>query len=118
MSVKTVRNILIVLAIAALVVVVPGGGTAAGVAIQAVSLLFLASLGWLASVMYRQHRATLYSIGDRRRALVYGAVAVAALTLTATSRMWHTGVGAIAWLALIGGAAYAVFAVVWAARRY
>ena len=115
---KNVRNVLIVLAIAALVVLVPGGGTGASVAIQAISLAFLAAIGWVASLMYRQHRTALYSLGDGRRAILYLAVGIATLTLTATSRLWQTGPGEVAWLALIGGAAYAVFAVVWSARKY
>jgi hypothetical protein len=68
--------------------------------------------------MYRQHRTTLYSLGDGRRAILYVAVGVAALTLTATSRLWHTPAGSIAWLVLMAGAAYAVFAIFWAARKY
>lgn len=115
---KTVRNILIVLAIAALVVAIPGGGTGASVAIQAVSLVFLGSIGWIASRLYREHRTALYSLGDSRRATLYGAVGVAALTLTATPRLWQTGTGEIVWFALLGGSAYAAFAVVWAARKY
>jgi hypothetical protein len=43
---------------------------------------------------------------------------VATLTLTATPRLWHTGLGSLAWLVLLGGAVYAVIAVVWTARRY
>jgi predicted membrane channel-forming protein YqfA (hemolysin III family) len=69
-------------------------------------------------IMYRQHRTTLYSLGDARRAILYVAVGVAALTLTATSRMWHTPAGSVAWLVLMGGAIYAVFAIFWAARKY
>jgi len=115
---KTLRNVLIVLAIAALVVLVPGGGTGASVATQAVSLAFLAALGWFASVMYRQHRATLYGLGDGRRAILYVAVGAAALVLTGTSRLWHSPGGSVVWLLVIGGAAYAVFAIVWAARKY
>lgn len=111
------RNALIVLVIAALVVVIPGGGTGAGVATQVVSIAFLGALGWYASLMYRQHRVELYSLGDRRRVALYASVAVAALTLTATSRLWHTPAGSIAWLVLIGGAAYGVVAVVLSARR-
>ena len=61
---KNLRNVVIVLAIAAVVVIVPGGGTGANVVSQVVSLAFLASLVWFASVMYRQHRSTLYSLGD------------------------------------------------------
>jgi uncharacterized membrane protein (DUF4010 family) len=114
-----VRNVLIIFGIAALVVLIPGGGTGASVAIQAVSILFLGSIAWFASIMYRQHRIELDSLGDRKRAILYGALAVALLTITATSRLWHAGgAGIIAWFALVGGAAYAVFAVIWAARQY
>lgn len=111
-------NIAIVLVIAALVVLIPGGGTGANVALQAASLAFLASLAWIASRLYREHRVSLYSLGDSRRATLYGAVAVAALTLTATSRLWQTSTGQIVWFALLGGAGYAAFAVIWAARKY
>jgi hypothetical protein len=115
---KNVRNVLIVFAIAALVVLVPGGGTGERVASTAVWLAFLASIGWFASLQYREHRVTLYSIGDRRRAVLYGAAAVAALTFTGTSRLWSTGTGKVAWIALVGASVYAVVAVVWSARKY
>jgi len=114
---STVRNIVIVLAIAALVVIVPGGGTGASVVTQAVWLAFLAAIAWFAMLMYRQHRVALYSLGDRRRTILYIALGVAALTLTATSRMWQTGAGSVAWLLLIAAAVCAVFAIVRAARR-
>jgi hypothetical protein len=115
---KNVRNIAIVLVIAALVVLIPGGGTGADVALQAASLAFLGSIAWVASRLYREHRTALYSLGDSRRAALYAALAVATLTLTATSRMWGTGTGEIVWFVLLGGAAYTVFAVVWSARKY
>jgi hypothetical protein len=115
---KNVRNVAIVLAIAALVVLLPGGGSGAHVAIQAISLAFLGSLAFVASRLYREHRVALYSLGDARRATLYGAVAVATLTLTATPRLWNTGTGEVVWFALLGGSAYAAFAVVWSARKY
>jgi hypothetical protein len=114
----TVRNIVIVLVIAALVVALPGGGTGANVALQAVSLLFLGSIAWIASRLYREHRVALYSLGDARRATLYGAIGVVVLTLTATQRLWDTGTGEIVWFALLGGSAYAAFAVIWSARKY
>jgi hypothetical protein len=114
---KTVRNVVIILAIAAIVVIVPGGGTGASVVTQAVSLAFLASLAWFASVMYRQHRVTLYSLGDGRRAILYVALGVAAVTLTGTHKLWSSPGGEVAWLVLLGAAIYAVFAIFWAARR-
>lgn len=118
MSLATFRNIVIILAIAAAVALLPGGGTGANVALQAASLLFLATIGWFGSVMYRQHRVTLYGLGDRRRALLYAALTVAAVTLTGTSKLTSTSAGSLAWLLLLGAAVYAVIAVVWSARRY
>ncbi len=114
----TVRNILIVLVIAALVALIQGGVTAANVAIQAVTLAFLGTIVWFASITYRERRVSLYSLGEGRRALLYVALGVAALTLTATSRLWATGAGSVAWLILLGGSGYAVFAVLWSARKY
>jgi hypothetical protein len=118
MSLATARNIAIVLVIAALVAVLPGGGTGATVALQAVSLAFLATLGWFASVSYRQHRGTLYGLGDRRRAILYVASGVAAVTLTGTTKLWSTPAGSVAWLLLMGAAIYAAFAIFWSARKY
>jgi hypothetical protein len=115
---KTIRNILIVMALAALKDVLPGGGTAASVALQAVYAAFLAILWMFASIMYRQHRSSLYALGEGKRATLYIALGVAFLTLTGTARLWASSVGTIAWCVLLVGAAYAVFAVLWSAREY
>jgi hypothetical protein len=115
---RNLRNILIILVLAGLVVVIPGGGTASSVALQAISLAFLATIAWIAARMYREHRTTLYSLGDRRRAIVYIAVGVATLTFSASPRLLVGGPGTVVWLLLIVGAAYAVFAVFRSARRY
>ena len=119
MSLATLRNIGIILAIAALAAVIPGGGTGASIALQALYLVFLAVLGWFAVLMYRQHRMSLYALGERRRALLYVAIAVAVLVLTGTTRLWHAGsLGQVAWLVLLGTAVYAMVAIFWTARRY
>jgi hypothetical protein len=115
---STARNIVIVVVLAALVALVPGGGTTAGVIVQALSLGFLGAIAWIASVMYRQHRSSLYLLGDRRRGALYGAIALLAVTLTATTRLWASPAGSVAWLVLVGGGVYVVFAVVWSARKY
>jgi hypothetical protein len=112
------RNFVIVLAIAALIVLIPGGGTGGRFALQAVSLLFLGVVGWAAYVMYREQRVALYSLGDKRRAVLYAAAGVVVLTLTATNRLFSSTAGKFVWLLLLIGAAYAAFAVVWSARKY
>jgi hypothetical protein len=112
------RNLVIILAIAALVAFVPGGTTGTNVILTVIYLLFLGAIAWVGSILYRERRGSLYLLGDGRRALLYGAIVVLTVTLTATSRLWATGPGSVAWLVLIGAAIYAVFAVIWAARRY
>jgi hypothetical protein len=114
----TARNVLIVLVIAALVAIVPGGGTTAAVLLQGMYLVFLSTLWWFGSVMYRQHRVALYSLGDGRRAVLYGALAVAFLTLTASQKLWASSAGTIAWCVLLVASVYAAFAVIWSARQY
>jgi hypothetical protein len=118
MALKDARNIVIVLALATIVDIVPGGGTGADVVVAAVSLIFLAALAWVAALSYREHRNTLYSLGDRRRTLLYVAVGVLAVTLTATSRLWNSSLGSVAWLVLIAGGLYAAIWVLLSARRY
>jgi hypothetical protein len=114
----TARNILIIAVLAAMVAILPGGGTGAGVVLTALYLIFLGATIWVAAIMYREHRSSLYLLPESRRALLYIAVAVLAVTLTATHRLWGSPAGSVAWLVLVGASVYAGFAVIWAARRY
>ena len=116
---KVARNIAIVLALTAVVVYAPGGGTASQVVLQTVLIAFLVTLGWFGAIMYRQHRVSLYSLGDARRAGLYVAAGVAVVTVTASSRLWNAGgAGVLVWLVLIGAAAYTLIAILWSARSY
>jgi multisubunit Na+/H+ antiporter MnhB subunit len=115
---RTARNVVIVLAIAALVALVQGGQTAANVALQALSLVFLGVIVYFLSIIYRQNRTTLYGLGDRRRAMLYVALGVGTLTLTASSKLWATGAGSVVWVLLLAASIYTVFTVVWSARKY
>jgi hypothetical protein len=114
----TFRNVAIVLAIAALIVLIPGGGSGANFAFQAVALAFLAVIGWFAYTMYRQRRMELDGLGATRRAILYVAIGVAVLTLTAEPRLWVSTGGKVAFLALLAAAGSAAFAVIRSARRY
>jgi hypothetical protein len=118
MNRETVRNVAIVLLLAALIDVVPGGGPAAQTLIQVISLAFLGVIAWVASRLYREHRMSIYGLGDRRRAIVYAAAGVATLTFTASSRLFQSGIGSVVWLLLLAGCAFAVFRVFRSAREY
>ncbi len=112
------RNVAIIAVIAAVVAFLPGGGTGANVVITVISLAFLASIGWVGTILYRQHRTSLHALGDSRRVALYVAAGVLAITLTATARMWASSAGSVAWLLLVGAAVYVIAAVLIAARRY
>jgi hypothetical protein len=116
--VKTLRNVAIILAVAAGVALIPAGGVAAGTTLWLLGIAFWAVLAWFAARMYREHRMALMSLDDRMRALLYGSIGVAVLTVSATRRLWDTPAGVIAWFALIAAASYGLFAVWQHSRRY
>lgn len=107
----TLRNVVIVLAIAALVAFLPGGSQAAATAEAVLWAAFGVAFGWVGVRLYREHRIGLYSLGGQHRALLYGAVALGAFLLAARSRMWLTGGGELLWFALLGVVVYALLAV-------
>jgi len=113
-----VRNVAIILALAAVVAFVPGGAHGTGILIQVISLAFLGAAAWVGAILYRQNRTALYSLGDGRRAALYGAAVVLAVTLSATPRLWLTAAGSVAWLILVGVGVYVGCAVIWSARKY
>ncbi len=101
---RVFRNVVIVLALAAAVDFVPQGGRVADTISAILAVAFGAGIALFAGRMYLEHRVTVYSLGDRDRALLYGAVAVGVVTVAAQPRMWHTGLGEFFWFVLIGGA--------------
>jgi hypothetical protein len=115
---STARNVLIVLALAAAVAFVPGGGLGAGLVGELFSVIFLGGLAWFAGRLYLEHRTTIYSLGDRGRLILYGSIGLAVLTVTATPRLWATGPGTIVWIVLIAAASYGLFAVYRSQQQY
>jgi hypothetical protein len=115
---RVARNIAIIALVALAVVAVPGGGETADTIIAVISLAFLAAIAWLVQRLYVEHQFTLMGLSTNLRALLYGAVAVAFMTLVATDRLWDSGAGTLAWFALLGGAGFAVYYVWMQSRRY
>ena len=115
---RNVRNVVIVLALAAAVAFLPAVGVGASFLGWLLGVGFLGALAWFVSRLYREYRLTLYGLGDRNRGLLYGAIGVTVLTLTATRLLWETPIGIVAWFALLGAAIYAAVVVYRAAREY
>jgi hypothetical protein len=114
----TGRNVAIVLVIALAVLVLPGGGDAADLIAAILGLIFAGGIALFVGRLYREHRYGILGLGDRHRAILYGSLAVAAATVTASSRLWETGAGTVAWFVLVGGASWGVAVVIRHARRY
>src|SRR5215210_820994 len=90
-SAKTALYVAIIAVIALLIVAAPGGGNAADLVMAVISLAFLAVIAWFGQRLYMENKFTLWSLSDRHRALLYGAVAVAFMALVATPRLTGTG---------------------------
>lgn len=120
MQLKTnVRNALIVAAIAgAIYALGKTGDFALSTLVTAIALAFLAAIAWIASRLYREHRFDIDALGDRRRAIVYIALGVGALALTAVDQFTASGFGTVVWLVLLGCCVYALYAVWRSTREY
>jgi hypothetical protein len=115
---KTTRNVAIVTLIAAAVYLLPSGGQVAHTFEALLYVGFGVAIGYFGLRLYREHRVALHSLGDRHRGLLYGALAGGVLVYMARVRMWQTGIGELLWFALVGGIAYALFAVFRRWRAY
>ncbi len=115
---KNTRNVAIILAIAAAVYFIPGGGNAASTVEAALWVAFALGLGFLAVKLYREHRLTLYGLGERHLALLYGGIALAVFEWVGRARMWQTGLGELAWFVLLGLVVYAFLEVYRYSRAY
>ncbi len=108
---QTTRNVLIVLALAAAVYAVPGGGESADFVAALLSILITASFAFFGYRLYRQNRMELHGLGDKHRVMLYGAVGAAVWAMAARVRLFETGLGTLLWFAIIGGASYALYVV-------
>jgi hypothetical protein len=106
-----------VIALVALaLVVLPGGGNELDVVLTALTIVFFAAIALLVARLYRQYRLDIESLDPNIRLALYGSLAIALLTFTATDRLFDAGGGGVlAWFALLALASYGLF---WAWTRY
>lgn len=115
---RIIRNIAIVALIAAAVDFLPGGGRIANAFAAALWVVFAVGFAFFAYRLYREHRVSLYGLGEQHRALLYGAVAVGFVVAAARTRMWQTSFGEFVWFALAGLTVYALLVVYRFSRTY
>ena len=115
---QTVRNIAVILALAAGIDFLPGGGAAAATVLSALMLIFLAAIAWLLYRVYREQQLTLATLTDARKAGIFGAVGAMALLVVAYDdfRSWTGGI--VLWIALMAGCVGIIFLIWRAATTY
>jgi hypothetical protein len=117
-AVQAGRNVAIIAVLAVAVALLPGGGTAADALLSALSIAFMAAMGFLGYRMYRENQMTLWTMGDRDRAILYGGIGMIALMAAGADKMLGSGAGTALWLVLIGASGFAIFRTWVEARRY
>jgi hypothetical protein len=115
---KHLRNIAIIVLLAAAVWKLPGGGDTSDAILTLLLVILWAGVLFFGYRLYMEHRMTIHSLDDRMRALLYGSLVVVVLTLVATSRLWNEagGLGVLIWFGLLGLAGWGL-ATVWRAYR-
>ena len=112
------RNALIVVALAAAVYFIPGGGDTAAFVSAVLSVSILAAFVLIAARLYREYRVAIFSLGDKYRGLLYGAIGVAVLAMAARGRLFDSDAGTLVWVAALAAASYALYRVWRHSREY
>ncbi|MDQ3677565.1 MAG: hypothetical protein M3401_12315 [Actinomycetota bacterium] len=116
MNLEVARNIAIVIALALVVWLVPGGGEGAALVEQILSAIFIVMIVLILSRLYRQYRGEIFGLGDQWRFALYAALGVAVVTVAASSRLFDSGAGTLLWFALLGAASCTLY-LVWQQYR-
>ncbi len=88
--------------IALVLTVAPGGGPTLNVFLTLLTVAFFVAIGLFGFRLFREHRFTLDALTERQRLVLYGSVALALLTFTATRRLFdYGGLGVLGWLMLL-----------------
>ncbi len=115
---QTVRNVAIILALAAIVDFLPGGGAAAAAVMAALTMIFLAAIAWFAYRTYREQQLTLATLTDPQRAGLFGAIGAIALLVVAYDEFRSWSGGLLLWIALMAACVASIFLIWRKANTY
>jgi hypothetical protein len=99
---RVILNVAIILALAAVVAVVPGGGDAADTVLTALTMGFLAAMAFFVYRLYRENSLTIDTLQDGRRALLFAAVGAIGLMIAwADEAFTEGGLAVLGWIAVM-----------------
>jgi hypothetical protein len=102
---KAVRNVLIIVGIAAGVAFLPGGQSSAGLVGAVLGAGVMALIVLIIGRLYRENRVEVFSLGDRYRAVFYASLAIGVFAMAARARLFDSDAGTLAWVVMMAAAA-------------
>ena len=115
---RALRNIAIIALLALGVAAVPGGGNAADAVLAALTLCFLAVIGWAGYQIYRQNKLSYLALTDRQRGILVAALGAIVLMIAGADELLDTGLGFLVWVGVLGLAGFSIFSVWSESQRY
>ena len=106
----------VVMLVALVIVVLPGGGNVLDVLLTLLSITFLAAIALLGYRLFRQYRFDIETLEPNVRLTMYGSIGLAIITFVATNRLFDAGgLGVLLWFALLALCSYGLY---WTWTRY
>ncbi len=106
----------VVMLVALVIVVLPGGGNALDVILTLLSITFLAAIAFLGYRLYRQYSFDIETLEPNVRLALYGSIGLAVITFVGTNRLFDAGgLGVLLWFALLALCSYGLY---WTWTRY
>jgi hypothetical protein len=113
---RTARNIAIVLVLALIVDLAPGGGNAAEAILAAVGVIFLAMIAWGGYVFFRQNKLAYLGLTERQRIMFVGSLGAIVLMIAGASKLTATSGGSLVFIAVLLLAGLSIYKV-WTESR-
>ena len=106
----------VVMLVALVIVVLPGGGNVLDVLLTLLSITFLAAIALLGYRLFRQYRFDIETLEPNVRLTMYGSIGLAIISFVATNRLFDAGgLGVLLWFALLALCSYGLY---WTWTRY
>ncbi len=106
----------VVMLVALVIVVLPGGGNALEVVLTLLSIGFLAAIAFLGYRLYRQYSFDIETLEPNVRLTLYASIGLAVITFVGTNRLFDAGgLGVLLWFALLALCSYGLY---WTWTRY
>lgn len=106
----------VVMLVALVIVVLPGGGNALQVILTLLSIAFLAAIAFLGYRLYRQYSFDIETLEPNARLALYASIGLAVITFVGTNRLFDAGgLGVLLWFALLALCSYGLY---WTWTRY